>query len=550
NGKVDRAALPAPEAGYARDEYVAPRTELERLLCAIWEEVLGVERVGIEDSFFDLGGHSLLATRVVSRVRSALGRELPLRALFEYPTIGALCERLPELSGGWVLPAIEVLAQRESVALSYAQQRLWFIDRLEGGSSQYNIPGAMRVRGELDKAAFARALGAVVDRHESLRTVFREVDGKVSQVVRGGVDFHLSEMDLSGVEGEPRDREVLRLATEDARRPFDLSRDLMLRASLVKLSAEEHVVLLNMHHIASDGWSMGVLMRDLRALYEACRGGEASPLPPLRVQYADYAHWQRQWLQGEVLEDQLRYWQDQLAGLPRVHNLPLDAPRPARPVFEGGQHVQRLGSELRDLAAVRCRESGVTLFMLLETAFVVLLSRYSQETDVVVGSPIAGRVHRDVEPLIGFFVNTLVLRSDLSANPPFLELLNSSRQTILDAYAHQHVPFEMLVEELKPERSLSHSPLFQILFVLQNLDLGKVELGGSQLESLGESGAVVKFDLELNVVEGGAGLTLTWLYKRDLFHRETIERMASNFEVLLAGLLERPEETVQALPLL
>ncbi|MBW8877601.1 MAG: amino acid adenylation domain-containing protein, partial [Acidobacteria bacterium] len=552
NGKVDRGALPVPAEGhYGRGEYVAPRTEMERLLCAIWEEVLGVERVGIEDSFFELGGHSLLATRVVSRVRSALGRELSLRLLFEHSTVGALCERLPELSGGWVLPPIEVLAERESFSLSYAQQRLWFIDRLEGGSSQYNIAGAGRMRGDLDKAAFACALETIVDRHESLRTVFREVDGKVRQVVRGAADFRLTEMDLSPLGPEARESEVLRLALADARRSFDLSYDPMLRVGLLKLSEKEQVVLFNMHHIASDGWSTGVLIRELEALYEAYRAGEENPLSPLRAQYADYAQWQRQWLQGEVLEEQLSYWRSQLEGLPRVHNLPLDAPRPARQGFEGGRHVQWLGSELRDRAAARCRESGVTLFMLLEAAFAVLLSRYSQETDIVVGSPIAGRVHRDLEPLIGFFVNTLVLRSDLSGNLPFVELLRSSQQTILDAYAHQHAPFEMLVEELKPERSLSHSPLFQILFVLQNREMGDVaRLGGSALEWVGEGSGIVKFDLELNVLEREGGLVLHWWYKRDLFSGDTIERMASNFAVLLAGLLERPEERVQSLPLL
>ncbi|MBW8879217.1 MAG: amino acid adenylation domain-containing protein, partial [Acidobacteria bacterium] len=551
NGKIDRGALPAPEAGhYARGRYVAPRTELERLLCTIWEEVLGVERVGIEDSFFDLGGHSLLATRVVSRVRSALGRELPLRALFEYPTIAGLSERLPELTGGWLLPPIEVLEERDSLALSYAQQRLWFIDRLEGGTSQYNIPGAMRVRGALDRESLARALGTIVERHESLRTVFREVEGKARQIVREGTDFRLAETDLSGMEATAREREVLSLALADARRPFDLSCDLMLRVSLLKLSEVEHVVLFNMHHIASDGWSTGVLMKELGTLYQACSAGDDNPLEPLRVQYADFAHWQRQWLQGEVLEAQLSYWRSQLEGLPQVHSLPLDAPRPLRQSFEGGQHVQLLGGELRKIATVRCRESGTTLFMLLEAAFAVLLSRYSHQTDVVVGSPIAGRVNRDVEPLIGFFVNTLLLRSDLSANPPFLEFLKSSRQAILDAYAHQHVPFEMLVEELKPERSMSHSPLFQILFVLQNMERSVARLGEAEIDWVGEGSGIVKFDLELNVQEAGEGLVLHWLYKEDLFHRETIERMASNFEVLLAGLLERPEERVEGLPLL
>ncbi|HKH45576.1 MAG TPA: amino acid adenylation domain-containing protein, partial [Thermoanaerobaculia bacterium] len=551
NGKVDRKALPAPDAGdFQRSEHVAPRTELERRMCRIWEELLGLAQVGIDDNFFDLGGHSLLATQVVSQVRSALGLELPLRGVFENPTVRGLCERLPELRGGSVLPAIEVLARRERLALSYAQQRLWFIDRLEGASSGYNIPSSMRVTGGLDRAAFVRALCTIVERHESLRTVFQEVDGEVAQVIREKVDFRLTEKELGGLGAEEREREVRRLALEDARKPFDLSRDLLLRVSLLALSDEEHVVLLNMHHIASDGWSMGVLLRELGALYEACRAGRESPLAPLPVQYADYAQWQRRWLQGEVLENQLDYWRRHLAGLPQVHALPLDKPRPARQGFDGGHHIQRLPRTLKDRLELSCQRAGVTLFMILEAAFAVLLGRYSQESDVVVGSPIAGRVHRDVEPLIGFFVNTLVLRSDLAGNPRLIDLLESSKQMILDAYAHQHVPFEMLVEELRPERSLSHSPLFQILFVLQNAERGDPGLAGARLESIGGESGIVRFDLELSVWDLDHGLDLSWLYKKDLFHGATIERMASSYAVLLEGIAATLEERVEDLPLL
>ncbi|HKH47321.1 MAG TPA: amino acid adenylation domain-containing protein, partial [Thermoanaerobaculia bacterium] len=551
SGKVDRKALPAPEMGEARrGAYVAPRTELERVLCGIWADVLGLERVGIDEGFFDLGGHSLLAARVVSRVRAALGRELPLRAMFEHPTIGGLCAKLPELTSGLALPPIEIVADRDDLPLSFAQQRLWFIDRLEGGSSHYNVAGAGRVRGELDLAAFARALRTIVERHEPLRTVFREVGDRVVQVIRRDVDFQLASHDLSGLTGEEREREVWRRASEDARRPFDLSRDLLLRAGVLKLAEQDHVLLFNMHHIASDGWSMGVLIQELVTLYAAYRAGEESPLPPLCVQYADYAQWQRQWLRGEILDSQLGYWRRQLAGVPQVHALPLDRPRPSRLTYDAGLSVQRLDGRLQERIAARCRESGVTLFMFLQAAFSVLLSRYSQEKDVVVGSPIAGRVHRDVEPLIGFFVNTLVLRSDLSANPRFVDLLESSRQTILDAYAHQHVPFEMLVEELKPERSLSHSPLFQILMVLQNAEQGVVDLGGLRLEPVGEGSGVVKFDLELNLTELAEGLAVHWSYMTDLFDGATIERMAAGFAVLLPGIVEGMEERVQELPLL
>src|SRR6185436_9417845 len=333
NGEIEllaRVGLPIEilsETGEDRPAgYVAPRTELERQLCALWAEVLGAERVGIEDDFFALGGHSLLAMRAVSLMRAVLGRELPLRALFDNPTIAGLGARFPELSGDWVLPAIEVLPERENLPLSYAQQRLWFIDRLEGGSSHYNISGWARVRGDLDTEAFAAAIRAIVARHEALRTVFREVDGGVVQVIRKDVDVPLATQDLSGLEAVERERELQRLALGHARKPFDLSRDLLLRVSLLTLSQGEHAVLFSMHHIASDGWSAGVLMRELRALYPAYRAGEESPLPPLSVQYADYACWQRQWLQGEVLESQLSYWRGQLAGVPLVHSLALDRP--------------------------------------------------------------------------------------------------------------------------------------------------------------------------------------------------------------------------------
>ncbi|HBL28033.1 MAG TPA: non-ribosomal peptide synthetase, partial [Acidobacteria bacterium] len=456
----------------------------------------------------------------------------------------------PELSGGWVLPPIVALQDRQNLVLSFAQQRLWFIDRLEGGSAHYNISGAVRVRGSLDREAFSRALGAIVQRHEALRTVFRELGGKAIQVVQAGTADLLVQEDLRGLAEEEREREGVRRAREDARKPFDLSRDLMMRATLLTLSEREHVILLSMHHIASDGWSMGVLLRELGALYEAFRSGGESPLPPLSVQYADYAAWQRQWLRGEVLDAQMSYWRSRLEGLPVVHGLPLDAPRPAREGFEGGQHVAASGTDLTERIAALCRKRGVTPFMVLQAAFAILLGRTSQETDVVMGSPIAGRVHRDLEPLIGFFVNTLVLRTDLSGDPRVEDFLAAGKQTILDAYAHQHLPFEMLVEELRPERSLSHSPLFQILFVLQNRAVGGTGLGGSRLEAVGEGSGIVKLDLELNALEHEEGLILTWLYKTDLFEAATVERMAVRFGVLLEGLLAHPEARVQDLPLL
>ncbi len=545
NGKVDRRALPRPDPAPETDAYIAPRTELERQLCEIWQDVLGVERVGIGDNFFELGGHSLLATRLASRVRSVMGREVPLRALFEQPTIAGLCAALPELGGTGVLPPIVPLARREKLPLSYAQQRLWFIDRLEGGTSQYNIPGALRVQGSLDVDALGRALDTIVARHESLRTVFRELDGEVSQVILDPCPMALQATDLRGV--EDREGELRRISAEEARRPFDLSRDLPLRVQRVILAEDDQALLLTMHHIASDGWSLGVLRQELTALYDTYREGKENPLPPLRVQYADYAHWQRQWLQGEVLETQLSYWRDQLAALPAVHNVPLDRPRKALQGIEAGRYVQRLDAELRNRIEATCREHGVTLFMFLEAVFAVLLSRTSQEQDVVVGSPIAGRVHQDLEPLIGFFVNTLVLRNGVEASDSFEAFLASSKRMILDAYAHQHVPFEMLVEELRPERSLSHTPLFQILFGVQHADGGE---GNANVTVTGGGAAVAKFELELTAVERPDELLLSWAYRNELFDAATVERMAAHFEVLLQAIVERPDTRVAELPLL
>ncbi|HTD76171.1 MAG TPA: condensation domain-containing protein, partial [Chloroflexota bacterium] len=318
------------------------------------------------------------------------------------------------------------------------------------------------------------------------------------------------------------------------------------------IAEDDHLVLLTLHHIASDGWSMGVLRKELTALYEAYRGGKPNPLPPLRVQYADYAQWQRQWLQGPVLEGQLGYWRKQLSGVPAVHGLPLDRPRPAVPGVAGGRHVQRLSKELREGIEALCRQHGVTLFMLLETAFAVLLSRWSEESDIAMGTPIAGRVHQDLEPLIGFFVNTLVLRNDVSGNPTFGTLLERSKQMILDAYAHQHVPFEMLVEELEPERSLSHTPLFQILFAVQHAESESGSLGSSRVTPMGSGGGstTVKFELELTAVERPDELALHWVYKNELFDGATIERMAAHMAVLLEAVTARPEARVGELPLL
>ncbi|HVG43628.1 MAG TPA: amino acid adenylation domain-containing protein, partial [Longimicrobium sp.] len=455
SGKLDRRALPAPELASAEEGYVAPRTPVEEVLAEIWAEMLRLERVGVTESFFELGGHSLLATRVVSRVRQVFGVELPLRALFEGPTVAELAGRVEEMrrAGLPVLPPVVPVDRDRLLPLSFAQERLWFLDRLEPGSASYNIPAALRLAGALDAAALERALGEVVRRHEALRTTFTEVDGSPVQVIAPFGGFALPVEDLSGLGEVDREAAVRRRAGEEARRGFDLSAGLLFRVALLRLGEEDHVLLLSIHHIVSDEWSMGVLFRELWALYTAYREGRESPLPEPPVQYADYAVWQREQLAGEVLDRQLSYWRELLAGAPELLELPTDHPRPAVQTNRGAAVPVGFSLELLERLQALGRSEGATLYMTLLGAFQVLLGKYAGSEDVVVGSPIAGRTRGEVEGLIGFFVNTLVLRTDLSGDPSFREVLRQVREATLGAYAHQELPFEKLVAELQPERS-------------------------------------------------------------------------------------------------
>ncbi|HEV3049322.1 MAG TPA: amino acid adenylation domain-containing protein, partial [Longimicrobium sp.] len=399
NGKLDRQALPAPEYAADADRYVAPRTPVEEVLAGIWAEVLRLDRVGVEESFFDLGGHSLLATRVVSRVRDVFAIELPLRALFEGPTVAELAGRVEEMrrAGLPVLPPVVPTGRTGALPLSFAQERLWFLDRLEPGSTTYNLPAAWRLGGALDQAALERALGEIVRRHEVLRTTFREANGSPVQVIAPFGGFALPVEDLSGLDEADREAAVRRRALEEARRAFDLSAGPLFRAALLRLDAEDHVLLLSMHHVVSDGWSMGVLFRELSALYAAYRAGGESPLRELPVQYADYALWQRAQLEGEALDRQLSYWRERLAGVPELLELPIDHPRPAVQTYRGASVPLDLSPELLERLQALGRSQGATLYMTLLGAFQVLLSKYSGSEDVVVGSPIAGRTRKEVE---------------------------------------------------------------------------------------------------------------------------------------------------------
>ncbi|MEJ7808723.1 MAG: condensation domain-containing protein, partial [Telluria sp.] len=442
NGKIDRKALPEPDMSQ-QAVHVAPRTEAEQLLCALWQEVLGLERVGITDNFFQLGGHSLSATRVVARINQACNVVLPLRAVFQSPTLEALAREVARLEAGCGQPALQRMPQGAALLPSYAQQRFWLLDRIAGGSAHYNLPGALKLAGALNQAALDQAFTAILARHESLRTCFTQgSDGQPLQVIQAAAPFAAAVTDLSALAGGERQARLVELLAQEAGRVFDLSRDLMLRARLLKMAPDEHILLITMHHIASDGWSMAILTNEFSALYQAHALGRPNPLPPLPIQYADYAHWQRNWLQGNVLEQQLGYWTGQLASLPVAHSVPLDHARPAMQSFVGANSVSRIDAATSAKLNALCQASGATLFMGLQAAFSVLLARYSHETDIVVGSPIANREQAEVAGLIGFFINTLILRSDLSGNPSFTALLEQSKAMLLEAYAHQQVPFE------------------------------------------------------------------------------------------------------------
>ncbi len=564
NGKVDRRALGRIEPagpGTGTGDGGAPRTEIEVLLAAAWGEVLNRDRVGVDDDFFALGGHSLLATQVISRVRQAFGVEIPLRLLFERPTVAGLAAEIGRTIAGRDLAAPPLLPIRRDgsqnpqgrLPLSFAQQRLWFLNQLEPESAAYNVAAALVARGSLEAALLAATLSEVARRHEVLRTVFRSGDEGPVQVILPAAPVELPRVDLSELSGDRQEIEVRRLALAEARRPFDLARGPLLRAGLLRIDAEEHVLLFNLHHSIADGWSIGVLVREVSAIYEAFRQGRPSPLPALGVQYADFSVWQRGWLSGEVLQGEIAYWRERLSGAPALLELPTDRPRPPVQSFRGTALPFALSGDLTEGLRALSRRSGATPFMALLTVWATLLARYSGQSDVSVGSPIAGRNRLETEGLIGFFVNTLVLRTDLSGNPSFGEALGRVRRGVLEAYAHQDVPFEMLIESLRPERSLSYEPLFQVVLNLHNMPRGEMALSGLSWRSLRLEQGTVQFDLTLTLAEDQGTLAGQLDYRTDLFDRATIRRLAGHLETLLAGVAgdeSRAERALSDLPLL
>ena len=491
--------------------------------------------------------------RLVSRMREAFQVEIPLRRLFEVPTVAGLAESIEaarQAGQNLLAPPILPVPRNGDLALSFAQQRLWFFDQLEPGLSAYNIPAAVRLKGPLNLAALEQSLNEIVKRHESLRTTFGKVDGRPTQVIAPTLTIKLPVVDLRKLPASERETEVRRLVTAEAQRPFDLSQGPLIRGTVLRLGDEEHVGLLTMHHIVSDGWSTGILVREVATLYVAFCAGGSSPLPALPIQYADFAHWQRQWLQGEVLETQIAYWKKQLAGAPALIDLPTDHPRPAVQTFRGAHQSLVLPKHLQEGFKALGRQEGVTLFMTLLAAFKVLLYRYTSQDDLIVGTPIANRNRLETEGLIGFFVNALVLRTDLSGNPSFRELLRRVREVCLGAYGHQDLPFDRLVEELHVKRDLSRNPLFQVMFVLHNAPLRAVELPGLTLSPVEGDSETAHFDLTLQIVDTEQGLTAAFVYNTDLFEAGTIARMLGNFQTLLEAMVADPEQRLSDLPLL
>ncbi|MDF5714836.1 MAG: amino acid adenylation domain-containing protein [Rhizonema sp. NSF051] len=554
NGKVDRQALAVPNQVRPELEtsFTTPRTPAEEVLAGIWARVLGTEHVGIHDNFFDLGGHSLLATQVVSQIREAFQVELRLRSLFETPTVAGLAELIDTVvrAGQKLeLPPIENVSRDIELPLSFAQQRLWFLDQLEPGNPFYNISRAVILKGSLNVTALEQSLNEIVRRHEVLRTNFRDVDGYPVQEIASALNITLPIIDL-GELLEEQEAEVHRLARSQARQSFDLTQDALLGTTLLRLDEEEHVLVFTIHHIVADGWSTGVIIHEITALYESFCSGNPSSLPELPVQYADFAIWQRQWLQT-AQSSQKTYWKQQLGGNLPVLQLPTDRPRPAIQTFRGRKQPWQISKALTEALKSLSHREAVTLFMTLLAAFKTLLYRYTNQADILIGSPIANRnCTSKIENLIGFFVNTLVLRTDLSGNPSFKELLQRVRQVTLDAYAHQDLPFEQLVEELQPERNLSYTPLFQVGFAFLNAPIEELKLPDLSLSPMEVEPETSLFDITVFLRETEQGLTGVFEYNSDVFDTATIERMQGHFQTLLEGIVANSDQHLFDLPIL
>jgi amino acid adenylation domain-containing protein len=543
HGKLDRAALPAPERQLDPAAWIAPATDTEIELAAIFAELLGVKQVGSTDSFFALGGHSLSATQLVSRINSRIGIELPLRQVFETPQVSRLAAVIDGGRASTITNAIPPVDRGALLPLSFAQRRLWFLNRLEPDNPFYNIAIALRLDGSVDSAALDAALNDIVDRHEILRSTYHEHNGEPSQRIHPGASIALTHVFI-----EPQDLD--RLAREEARRPFDLEAGPIIRATLAQLSADRHALLITIHHIAADGWSMGVLVNELTAAYAARAEGRRAGFAPLPIQYADFAAWQQNWISGPDSASDTDYWMHQLAGYPAELTLPGDRPRPAVQSFSGGSIRFEIDPQTSDRLSALARENDATLFMVLLAAFAALLARQSNQHDLVIGSPVASRSRAELEPLVGFFVNTLALRVDASGDPAFRTLLSRVRETALGGYAHQNLPFDRLVDELQPARDLSRNPLFQVMFALQNAPVSAIALPGITVTPIDIERSTAQFDIVLDMWPQHDGLLGVLEFSTALFDHSTVARMIDQYRTILTGIVADPDATLSRLPML
>jgi amino acid adenylation domain-containing protein len=558
NGKVDRGALPAPRIDVER-AYTAPRTPVEDAVCRIWAEVVGVERVGVEDDFFELGGHSLRATQVVSRLRQAFGVQLAPFIVFELRTPAELA-RAVERGGAEVdgIPLLEPADRNQPIPLSSSQKAIWFFQELSPGMRSYNFQAAIRFRGRLDVPALERALTEIVRRHEIFRTTFRAIDGEPRQLVQEPWSVMLPVADLRNVVEEAREKELERILRDEFLKPFHLGELPLIRWTLYRTTDDEHVLAAVEHHFVHDGWSFGVFLRELAALYAAFTQGQPSPLEPLELQFADYAVWQRRWMQSPEAMRQLDYWKRQLAGLPPVLELPTDHPRPAEMSFQGRSLRYRLPPELAVAAQEFSRKHGVTLYVTLMAAYQALLHRYTGATDFAVGGGVANRNDRAAEQVIGMIVNTVALRADVAGDPTGDELLRRVRDVTFEAYAHREIPFGEVVEAVQPARRLSHLPIYQTAFSFHDAPYPPFALPGARMEvTEALSNESAKFDLQVIVIPRGsqqAGaddqVTMLWEYATDLFERDTVVRMEEHYRSILRAIIADPSTRVSALPLL
>ncbi|TWC12720.1 amino acid adenylation domain-containing protein, partial [Pseudomonas sp. SJZ085] len=553
NGKLDRRALPEPgQDALASKVYEAPQGDTEVAIAEIWKNLLHLDQVGRHDGFLELGGHSLLTVQLQARLHQDLGAEIDLRTLFAQTSLSELARHV-EQAGQSRLQAIAVVSREQPLPLSLAQQRLWFLDQLDHAASvAYHMPAALHLRGSLDRDALQRALDRIVARHESLRTTFERQDGEVRQrFASADIGFALVEHDLQTLDAEARQQAVEQLSQEEARAAFDLSAGPLIRGRLLRLADDEHILLVTQHHIVSDGWSVAVLIGEFNALYAAFSQDREDPLPPLALQYADYAAWQQQHLQGERLQAQTQFWKEHLTGAPALLELPSDHPRPQVQSYQGAALALQLPAPLSARLRRFSQQRGLTPFMTLLGAWSILLSRLSNQAEVVVGTPVANRPRRETEALIGFFVNTLALRIDVQADSPVEQLLERIKATTLDAYGHQDLPFEQVVEALQPERSLGHSPLFQAMLVLGNTPQDQaLELPGLSLSPLAQPTGTTQFDVSLSLNDDGEIISGQFEYATDLFDEATIARWGRHLLHLLDGMLDDATQPVATLPLL